>query len=50
MDESNEEYQELLDLEEQEDEEFKVLETIHSEHNAIQNTGSTFHADEEEED
>jgi hypothetical protein len=35
MDESNEEYQKFLDLEEQEDEEFKFLETIHSEHNAI---------------
>jgi hypothetical protein len=40
---------ELSDQEEQEDEEVQVLKALNSEHKAIQNTGSVFQADEEEE-
>jgi hypothetical protein len=50
LDESAGEYQEFLDLEEQEDEEVKFLETLHSERNAVQSTGSLFQADEGEEE
>jgi hypothetical protein len=50
LDESAGEYQEFLDLEEQEDEEVKFLETLHSERNAVQSTGSLFQSDEGEEE